>query len=140
MGSYMRVERTNLEITKKQAKGIVLECRRANEEFDWDMEEWELKNLGTILKYIGLEFQKNEEDEVGGTEEKYILESYSDVFYYDYNFENILSIIAKYLDKNKRFFIIVNWEDYDERTKYVFQNGKLSEIEETRAWADGIDD
>ena len=55
MGSYMRVERTNLEITKKQAKGIVLECRRANEEFGWDMEEWELRNLGTILKYIGIE-------------------------------------------------------------------------------------
>lgn len=140
MGSYMRVERTNLEITKKQAKGIVLECRKANEEFGWDMEEWELKNLGTILKYIGLEFQKNEEDEVEGTEEKYILESYSDVFYYDYNFENILSIIAKYLDKNKRFFIIVNWEDYDERTKYILQNGRLSEIAEIKKWADDIDD
>lgn len=140
MGSYMRVERTNLEITKKQAKGIVLECRKANEEFGWDMEEWELRNLGTILKYIGLEFQKVEEDEVEGTEEKYILESYSDVFYYDYNFENILSIIAKYLDKNKRFFIIVNWEDYDERTKYVLQNGRLSEIAEIKKWADDIDD
>ena len=140
MGSYMRVERTNLEITKKQAKGIVLECRRANEEFGWDMEEWELRNLGTILKYIGLEFQKVEEDEVEETEEKYVLESYSDVFYYDYNFENILSIIAKYLDKNKRFFIIVNWEDYDERTKYVLQNGRLSEIAEIKKWADDIDD
>lgn len=140
MGSYMRVERTNLEITKKQAKGIVLECRKANEEFGWDMEEWELRNLGTILKYIGLEFQKIEEDEVEETEEKYVLESYSDVFYYDYNFENILSIIAKYLDKNKRFFIIVNWEDYDERTKYVLQNGRLSEIAEFKKWADDIDD
>lgn len=140
MGSYMRVERTNLEITKKQAKGIVLECRKANEEFGWDMEEWELKNLGMILKYIGLEFQKIEEDEVEGTEEKYVLESYSDVFYYDYNFENILSIIAKYLDKNKRFFIIVNWEDYDERTKYILQNGRLSEIAEIKKWADDIDD
>ena len=140
MSSYMRVEKTNLEITKRQAKGIVLECRRANEEFDWEIEEECLKNLGTILEYLGLEFEKIEEDEIEETEEKYVLESYSDVFYYDYNFENILSIIAKYLDKNKRFFIIVNWEDYDERTKYVLQNGKLSEIEETRAWADGIDD
>lgn len=140
MGSYMRVERTNLEITKKQAKGIVLECRRANEEFDWDMEEWELKNLGTILKYIGLEFQKIEEDEIEETEEKYVLESYSNGFYYEHNFEDILSIFAKYLDKNKRFFIIVNWEDYDERTKYVLQNGRLSEIAEIKKWADDIDD
>ena len=140
MSSYMKVERTNLEITKTQAKGIVLECRKANEEFGWDMEEWELKNLGMILKYIGLEFQKIEEDEVEGTEEKYVLESYSDVFYYDYNFENILSIIAKYLDKNKRFFIIVNWEDFDERTKYILQNGRLSEIAEIKKWADDIDD
>ena len=140
MSSYMRVEKTNLEITKRQAKGIVLECRRANEEFDWEIEEECLKNLGTILEYLGLEFEKIEEDEIEETEEKYVLESYSNGFYYDYNFENILSIIAKYLDKNKRFFIIVKWEDYDERTKYVFQNGKLSEIEETRAWADGIDD
>lgn len=140
MSSYMRVEKTNLEITKRQAKGIVLECRRANEEFDWEIEEECLKNLGTILEYLGLEFEKIEEDEIEGTEEKYILESYSDVFYYDYNFENILSIIAKYLDKNKRFFIIVNWEDYDERTKYVLQNGRLSEIAEIKKWADDIDD
>lgn len=140
MGSYMRVERTNLEITKKQAKGIVLECRRANEEFDWEIDKEDLKNLGTILDYLGLEFEKVEEDEIEGTEEKYVLESYSDVFYYDYNFENILSIIAKYLDKNKRFFIIVNWEDYDERTKYVLQNGRLSEIAEIKKWADDIDD
>ena len=74
MGSYMRVERTNLEITKKQAKGIVLECRRANEEFGWDMEEWELRNLGTILKYIGLEFQKVEEDETETIESKEIVD------------------------------------------------------------------
>ena len=140
MSSYMRVEKTNLEITKRQAKGIVLECRKANEEFGWDMEEWELKNLGTILEYLGLEFEKIEEDEIEETEEKYVLESYSDVFYYDYNFENILSIIAKYLDKNKRFFIIVNWEDYDERTKYILQNGRLSEIAEIKKWADDIDD
>lgn len=140
MGSYMRVERTNLEITKKQAKGIVLECRRANEEFDWDMEEWELKNLGMILKYMGLEFQKIEEDEIEETEEKYVLESYSNGFYYEHNFEDILSIFAKYLDKDKRYFIIVNWEDYDERTKYVLQNGRLSEIAEIKKWADDIDD
>lgn len=140
MSSYMRVEKTNLEITKRQAKGIVLECRRANEEFDWEIEEECLKNLGTILEYLGLEFEKIEEDEIEETEEKYVLESYSNGFYYEHNFEDILSIFAKYLDKDKRYFIIVKWEDYDERTKYVFQNGKLSEIEETRAWADDIDD
>lgn len=122
MSNYFSVEESNLVIKKEQVKNILIDIRNANKERNWERQELaEIKNIKTLFDFIGVDYEENE------FEENYKIIPTSDI-YEVYEFEEIMDIIAKYLDKNETYTMIINWFEYHEKSRWVFKNGKRENI------------
>ncbi len=66
-------------------------------------------------------------------------QQYGGEYYEGDEFEDIINIIAKNIDKDKRYILISKSYDYDENVKYVFFNGTVETVYEKRTWQDGMD-
>ena len=126
MSVYFNIMESNLKIPIDKGNDIVKEIKKKLKEQEIEDTNIEKENnLSKILKYVGLPFTINEEDltyDIGtGTS-----------IYEIWGFKEIMQSIAIYLDKDKRFEMLLNYFEYGEKEKFVFKNGNLQILEEEK--------
>ncbi len=128
MSDYCSVRFCNLKMTKEQARNILKEYNAITIS--------KINSIEKFLDLIGLQYEHNLLD---NENEDIIVPVIGGDYCDGYDFESILKIIARNIDKEKRYIFISRSYDYDELVKYVFYGGQVQTVYQVHSWQDKMD-
>lgn len=127
MSCYFRIEETNFKLKRENLKDFLKEIEKTNIDKDWGIRDFEnLKSVNKIFDYLGIKIVNNDLENTIELDE----EEFNDT-YEMYEMKEIFEIMAKYLDD---CYIQIFWQEFREREKWTFKNGKMKVFKEIRKW------
>lgn len=128
MSCYFEIEKSNFKIKKENAKNLMTDIMQENIKRNWEITEFvDLKSLDKIFDYMGIKVINNDFDNTLELDEEYF---YNDT-YEVWTMQEIFEVMAKYVED---CYIQFYWQEYGEREKWIFKNGKLEIKKEIRKW------